>query len=142
MKIPVYVAGASRELPRVQRYVELLESSGLVQITHRWFDAVAAWGVGRDAELTLEQQANHAADDLTGVMDAALVWVLWPENHSAGAFIEFGFAYGRAIPLVVSGAKASQCIFSALAAYRDPEDDCALHEVMRRVRKRIGEASR
>lgn len=136
MKMPVYLAGASRELPRVMHYVALLEQSGLVSITHRWFDAVAAWGVGRDHELTVEQQREHARADLRGVAAAALVWVLWPTNTSAGAAIETGFALARGagLKLVVSGASGSACIFTSLADYRDPSDDLALVEVLRRAR--------
>lgn len=138
-RLPVYLAGPSRELARVQRYADALEQSGLVRLTYAWQEAVLRHGVGRDHELTLEQQREHALADLRGVCDAELVWALWPESVSAGVPLEFGFAmglcryYSSSLCLVVSGAKASNCIFTSLAVYRDASDDLALVEVLRRA---------
>lgn len=132
-KARVYLAGASRELARVMPMVERLESSGLVTLTHRWFDAVASCGVGRDHELTREQAAQHAENDLAGVRTAEIFWCLWPQNQSIGFAIEFGTAMALRIPTVVTGPTAHACIFSALATYRDSSDEHGLVETVRRA---------
>jgi len=127
----VYLAGASRELDRVLPMVERLERSGLVVLHSRWWDAVQHHGVGKDGELTREQQAAHATADLEGVRDAELVWVLWPEARSVGAALEYGYALASRIHTVVTGPTAHECIFTAKANYRDADDWAGLHEVLR-----------
>lgn len=131
MKCRVYLAGASRELPRVLRYVRLLEASGLVVLTYRWWDAVAAHGVDKDSELTKEEARRHASADLRGVESADVLWCLWPEVFSVAAPLELGYALGRRTATVVSGAKSHECIFTALADYRDTSDDLGLIETLR-----------
>lgn len=139
MKLGVYLAGASRELPRVKRYAELLERSGLVRLTYRWWQDVEAEGIGCDHELSRDEQCAYATADLRGVYEAQLVWCLWPEGPSAGVPLEYGFALAisRQNPtrLVVTGGKASGCIFTALAHYRDTSDLLGLAEVMRCARE-------
>lgn len=139
MKLSVYLAGASRELARVKRYAKVLEESGLVRITYRWWEAVEAQGVGRDHELTREQQAEHAQNDLDAVGEAHLVWCLWPDGPSAGVPLEYGYALALStdwpVRLVVSGEKSSSCIFTALAHYRDTSDLLGLAEVLRCARE-------
>lgn len=132
MTCRVYLAGASRELPRVLKMVNLLEASGLVVITHRWFDAVQAWGIGKDAELTLDQRRTHALTDFRGVDTADVFWCLWPEKYSHGCALELGYALGRNFAAtVVSGKRAHECIFTSLAQYQDSSDDHGLVEVLR-----------
>lgn len=129
-KARVYVAGASRELDRVKAMVAKLEASGLVEITSRWFDAVEAWGVGRDAELTDDQARGHALADLQGVSEAELIWFLWPQNHSAGAFVEFGYALSLKNNTVLVSGEHSACIFTRLADFRSTTDENALELVL------------
>jgi hypothetical protein len=139
MKLAVYLAGASRELPRVKKYAKVLEESGLVRLTYRWWEAVEKHGVGLDHELTRELQAVHARADLDGLTEAQLVWCLWPDGPSAGVPLEFGYALAISndwpLRLVVSGEKSSSCIFSALAHYRDTSDLLGLAEVLRVARE-------
>lgn len=141
-KMTVYLAGASRELERVEKYAGLLVSSGLVRISHPWWSAVKAHGVGNDHTLERDEQAFHALTDLEGVERADVIWCLWPEGYSAGCPLELGYALalkhsdpGRALGIVVSGAKSHACIFTALAHYRDADDDAALYEVLRHAAK-------
>ncbi len=131
--LKVYLAGASRELDRIRPFVSVLDRSGIVQLTYRWWEAVEKHGVGRDHELTRDQAAGHALNDLDGVRSCQLFWVLWPENHSVGAPLEFGFAMASGIPTIVTGKNVKACIFTALATYRDDSDALGMHEVMRRA---------
>lgn len=130
-EIPVYVCAASRELERVVTVVKALERSGLVRLTFPWWEDVAAWGVGRDHELTDEQRLQHARTDIDGVLAAEIVWVLWPEAPSSGVPFEFGVAYCAGIHTVVSGPAGRRCIFTALADQRLDSDENALMEVLR-----------
>lgn len=90
----VYVAGSSREIPRVREAVRLLDAAGLIAIAH-WLDAVEKFGSQGDA-LTDQQRATCAASDLESIDHADAVLVLWPETPSVGAYIELGYALGRA----------------------------------------------
>jgi len=139
MKLPVYLAGASRELERVKKYAELLERSGLERITYCWWQDIEANDVGTDHRLTRDEQCAYATGDLRGVYEAQLVWFLWPEAPSMGAPVEYGFALAvsrqNPMRLVVTGGKASSCIFTALAHYRDTSDMLGLAEVVRVARE-------
>lgn len=119
--LKVCLAGPSSELERVCDWALKLESTGLIELTYRWGDAVRKHGVGRDKELTVEQQRE-------------LAWCLWPNGHSVGVPIEFGFAYAACVPIVVSGWSADSCIFTALATQRLASDVDAFEVVLQTAR--------
>lgn len=88
----VYVAGSSREIPRVREAVRMLDAAGLVA---HWLDAVEKFGSQGDA-LTDEQRAACAESDLQAIDGADAILVLWPETPSVGVYVELGYALARA----------------------------------------------
>lgn len=122
----VYLAGPSCELPRVKQWAEALEANGF-ELTHRWWELVEARGPGTDGELVADEQALHARADLAGIDAAEAVWALWPEERgrSLGTAVELGYALGRRrlSPIVVTGPRALESIFTALATSRSRNDD-------------------
>lgn len=136
MTVPVYLAGPSTELPRVTRYAEKLEASGLVHVTCRWWEDVLANGVGADAEMSWRDQTRRAMRDRRGVCAASILWCLWPNQTSHGAAWECGYADARCAigtsptHIVITGPRSHECIFTSLV-FRDSSDDIGLVEVLR-----------
>jgi hypothetical protein len=141
-KVPIYVCSASRELSRVLPLVERLESTGLVEITHRWFDAVQAHGVGNDDQLPAWKQREHATSDLKGVTDASIVWCLLPNCQSLGAPFELGYALAMVGSsniespqhIVVTGPATRGFIFASLV-WRHESDDAGFSYVIDTARE-------
>jgi nucleoside 2-deoxyribosyltransferase len=115
MMLRVYLAGPSRELDRVLPIVASLEQTPGVAIAYAWWRDVQAHGVGKDGELDAEAQRYFASADLRAIRKSDLIWLLWHEtSHSNGVPFELGYALGMQKPAIVSGSKASECIFTAL----------------------------
>ena len=91
----VYVAGSSRELPRVREAVWALGMAGVTALD-AWLSDVEQHG-SAGAGLTDEQRAACAARDLRDIDAADAVLVLWPETPSVGAYVELGYAMGRLV---------------------------------------------
>jgi hypothetical protein len=139
-KASLYLAGSSRELTRVLKYVEKLERSGVVSLVGPWWEAVQAHGVGRDAELTRQHQHDHACEDLEGVRSARLFWALFPDGHSHECLFEMGFAVAdkSSRRLIVSGANVANCRFTTMSDFCTVSDDEAFETVLRMARERLG----
>ena len=120
----VYLAGPSSELPRVLRWAEALEGAG-IELTHRWWEAVAQRGPGRDGELVLDEQVLHARADLDAIDMAQAAWILWPEVSSHGAAVELGYLLRRRrwVPVIATGPRVHHCVFTALITSRSRHDD-------------------
>ncbi len=118
----LYVAGASLEIPRVRHWSAALERSGLVTLTHRWWECLTVDGVnGRD--LPREQQRLLAEADTRGVREADVVWLLYPRTYSTGTHFELGYAYALGKAIVVTGVEARRCIFPSLVEHCDDDRD-------------------
>lgn len=128
----IYVAGSSREMPRVERMAKRAESLGL-SITWPWWIQIQQ-SIARgllDSDLSTPDQAAHASCDLAGIDRASIVWVLHPtEGISEGASIEYGYALharkSRPLTVVVSGPAAERSLFASLACRRYTSDEDAL----------------
>lgn len=126
----VYLAGASSELPRVLKYVAELEQRG-VTLSYPWWQAVQKHGPGNDGALSQDAQERYAKADLAGVLDADVVWALWPNARSMGAPFEVGYAIANGLPVVATGERAHECIFLALATHRGASDEEGMAVVLR-----------
>ena len=87
----IYVAGASKEIDMVERYIRILRDTGHV-ITVDWCAEIRKVGDANPRDLPREENAKFAEDDLSGVRQADLFWLLIPQSNSAGCWIEFGYA--------------------------------------------------
>lgn len=135
LRVKVYVAGASRELLRVQKMMQLVKAHPYLKLTHDWVQDIMNAGT-QDSELSPEECRHYALRDIAGVQDADVVLYLKPERPSTGAAFEFGAAWGissqwsmegaytgHSRVLIVSGADSAHVsIFHALADYQFTDD--------------------
>jgi hypothetical protein len=148
--VKVYVAGASREMDRCAAAMALVRELGGT-ITCDWVENVRALGAANEG-MTDEARRSFATEDLKGVSDADVLWLLAPEGPSAGAWTELGFALAlrsttrhhereRPMRIVVSGAASARSIFSALADEEIPSDIAAARRIALLVEGRVHLAS-
>lgn len=92
--LKVYVAASSRELERVDRALAGLSKIPNVEVTYRWIDDMREqMAKGRtDKDLTREEALEVGDACLQGVYDADLVWLLYPNEPTRGAWVELGYA--------------------------------------------------
>lgn len=134
-QVLVYLAGASRELERVNKWATALDRSSTVKLAHRWFDTAHSWA-GNDSALSRRQQHLLADDEQLAIRSARIFWLLWPETKSPGAFIELGYALShrfhvaRQYAVVVSGESATRSIFTATTDYRSDSDALAFDALL------------
>lgn len=124
--LPVYVSGASAEHARVRKWADALEKTGAVKLTHRWFEDAADW-TGRDAAHPHATRVQLAQEELRGIREARVYWLLLPSNMAGGSIFEWGWAAGfceaqrnrrglqRGPRIIVSGPNFADTIFSSLA---------------------------
>jgi hypothetical protein len=97
MTLPVYVAGATRNIERTERFIAKVDAHPLLHITYAWTAAVrleTAKGVS-DKELTDAQRVHYAVRDLRGVVEAAAFVCLAESPMSSGQSVELGGALIR-----------------------------------------------
>lgn len=137
----IYIAGASKDLPRAQAAMRAAVNIGF-HILLDWtvaIEAEAAQG-RRDVDLTLSDQRRYARADLQAAITADVFWLLGP-TQSIGAWVEFGAAlvamrvrqglYGEGAQLVVVSAPDNEpqqfSLFTSLADFRFDSDKAALN---------------
>ena len=117
--IPVYIAGSSKELDRVDFAYQIALKHGFAP-TYRWTDEIRAAGKAND--LPLEEAREASGKCLSAILMANLVIYLVPDGHiSAGAMFEVGFAFANHKPVYTIGHEPS--IFSSLTAIADGDID-------------------
>jgi nucleoside 2-deoxyribosyltransferase len=128
----VYVAGASKEMPRVEAAIAAVRYAG-GEITEDWPAAIRAAGAANEG-LTQAQRTEAAVADLRGVETADVVWLMVPEAQTAGAWVEMGYAIALGRRVIVSPV-ANRCIFGALCEEYATDED-AMREVVRTIGER------
>lgn len=104
--IRVYVAGAWVEQRFRAKPMIAACQARAIQITHDWTAAEGAIHGSSDADLTHVQRRQFAEEDLKGIRDADVLWLLAPETKgSCGAWVELGYALAlrESNPFVVDG---------------------------------------
>lgn len=118
----IYIAGSSSDLARVKRWQarvaeftakEVAEGHSGIEITHDWVAAIEARGEANPQYDTVYDRLAWANDDLRGVRESNLLWVLMPPGQSDGAMYETGYAHAMDIPVVFSGPGCTRTIFTA-----------------------------
>jgi hypothetical protein len=125
----VYVAGASSEIERAEKWMAALHEAG-IEVTSTWPEIIRKVGAANPMDASRNDRALWSAQDLAEVSDSNVFWFLLPEGKpTAGAYTEFGYAVfmgaaasearNAGIPgaplfwIIVSGKETS--IFTALA---------------------------
>ncbi len=129
----VYVAGSSAQLERVKSAMAALREIGHT-VTHAWPELVEEVGEANPLDATDAARRMWAADDLRGVYDADVLWLLMPSEGGFGAAVELGYALAHGIPVVVSGGDVKRSIFTVFGTCYD-RDDQALDAVFRHTAK-------
>jgi hypothetical protein len=101
-RLRVYVAGSSAELDRVKTAMDRLRKAGIT-VSHDWVACINEVGSANPAGATDADRAQWAWEDLRGVKNADILWVLWPETPSAGACVELGYAIRGGQRIIISG---------------------------------------
>lgn len=127
----MYIAGASREWERSARVARELHARTGCVYEVPWWETAAQW-TGRDARLTVDEQREIARDEIWAIRRAGTVWCLWPESDGRSSLeTELGVAIAEGCRVIVSGARASESVFTALATVREAYDEVAMVEAVR-----------
>lgn len=131
----IALCGSSREPKRIRDMAARIDVVG-IPLNHRWWDrgdfgSPEEWG-GKDALIGLDLQRHIARTNMRAIKAAEVVFVLWPE-HDGRSTCEAEMAYALATGkrVVVTGSRASDCTWTALASYRDASDLLGLTEIAR-----------
>lgn len=127
-KLRVYVAASSKELERAKWAMAQVRALGH-DITHDWVRCVEQEGEANPAAATLSQCQKWAWDDLEGVSNADVVWVLMPDQDGFGAGVELGYALSNPYMRIICSGPTRRSIFSALADNCFPNDSDVVEEL-------------
>jgi nucleoside 2-deoxyribosyltransferase len=110
--VKVYVAGSSAELERAQRWIDALRAEGWT-VTSDWPAVIASVGDANPRDASVADRRMWSHDDLRGVDNADVVWLLAPKVGTArGAYFELGYAMACGKHIISSG-DTLQSIFLA-----------------------------
>ena len=134
--IRIYLAAASSQVARAERWRDALRSTEKFVVTHDWMAQVrAAQAAGHvtDATLAIDERVVHAKNDWDAVHTADVVWLLLPSpgKFSTGCWVELGMALERqrlVLPrstIVLSGENLHACLFTALVPRHYVRDEDA-----------------
>jgi nucleoside 2-deoxyribosyltransferase len=115
----VYVAGSSLQIERVKAAQRALEERGHV-VSHDWSSLIEEHGAN-PLDASDKQITQWASDDLHGVYNADVVWLLMPSDGGFGAAVALGYALAHSKPVVISGAYA-RSIFTIFGTCYDRDD--------------------
>jgi hypothetical protein len=133
----IYVAASSKELDRAKWAINELRALGHT-VTHDWPAEVEKVGSANPTDATIDEAASWSIEDLDGVDDAEVLWLLVPEADGFGAGVELGYAIclrdrtfdAPPIHIVCSGPYL-RSIFTSLADALYMTDMDALHAEFR-----------
>jgi hypothetical protein len=88
----IYVAAASSEIERAEKRMAQLKEIGF-DVVSTWPEVIRKVGSANPIEASREDRATWAAEDLSQVATAEVLWYLIPESAPTdGANVEFGYA--------------------------------------------------
>jgi nucleoside 2-deoxyribosyltransferase len=122
MTLRVYLAAASSDLDRVDRWAAALAATG-VRVVSTWPANVRSVGSANPREASRLDRARWAERCLAEVRAAHVVWFLVPpiDKPTRGAWFEIGYALAQSQAVVASG-DTRQSIFCAVADYEYASD--------------------
>lgn len=139
----VYVAGPSSEPERVRSIMDMVTAYGWT-VTHDWLKVIEEHGHADPA--SREARSQVAADDLYGIAEANIFWLLAPEKRGMGleprftnAWVELGYALALRQRdcdyAIVSSGVTGACIFAS-HGMEFPDDQSAWAHLRRLERVR------
>lgn len=128
----VYVAGGSHEIARCEDAIQALRDLGHT-VVHDWPRMVREVGSANPRDATDDMRQAWAEQDLDGVAEADVLWLLMPEREGFGAAVELGYAIAGGADIVISGPH-QRSIFTVYADRVYPTDlDALKAEFMRGI---------
>jgi hypothetical protein len=129
----VYIAGASKEITRAERWAKRLAEFG-IEVTSTWIDNIRKVGKANPADATIEQYKQWAINQcLHEVEQAGVFWLLLPECDTVGAYVELGRAFTLGRLIVMSG--RHRPIFTPALAQHHSHYDAEIADYLRRLSK-------
>jgi len=119
--VNIYIAGSSQELARALAAAERADSltkglsaAGHLEITNRWWDTILKRGDANPVDAPFHERMKYAQEDLQGVRDADILWLLYPTPglRSVGCFWEAGYADALGLEVIISGPGQESSIFT------------------------------
>jgi hypothetical protein len=98
----VYVAGASSEIDRAEKWMAALRAAG-IEVTSTWPEVIRKVGAANPLTASREDRALWSATDLAEVSNSEALWLLLPPKgvSTSGMYVELGYG-------VLFGAMAQQ----------------------------------
>jgi hypothetical protein len=134
----IYVCGGSSEMDLIASYMQKLRAMGHT-ITHDWVATIRAAGEANPRNATHKQRDKWSTEDLNGVNESSLMWVILPAKTSFGCAFEAGYAVGMGENVIMSGDWRAT-IFSSKANARFNEHDHALEWIRLYTKRGVTEA--
>lgn len=124
--VKVYVATAFTQVELARTWMDALRQHGIT-ISHDWSEFEKE---NKQGELNqpLEDQYKFSRNDLQGVADADIVWLLSPAAGGTGCWVEYGYALALGKPVIVSGSRRSIFVTQSTAFHVEHLD--ALKEIL------------
>lgn len=121
----IYVAGASKEIDRIEGFMARLRAAGHV-ITLDWTVEVRSAGSGSPDDDELRKACARA--DLLGVEACDVFWIVKPDegSTSTGAWVELGHALAFGGKTTVASGTSRKCIFADLVDHDFDDHEEAL----------------
>lgn len=139
-KLRVYVAGASAEIERAERAIELCKAAGFVVVS-TWPNVVRTVGNANPREASKADRRRWSVADLEEVDRSDVLWQLTPTKPitTSGAWVELGCAY-RAGKYIIASGDTKQSIFPALGEEFATDDEVIdyLRTYETLIRRRLG----
>jgi hypothetical protein len=120
----IYIAGGSSEMDLVGIQMGLVRAMGHT-ITYDWVSTIISVGAANPRDATHRQRMRWCDEDLRGIENAHMVWIILPAKTSFGCAFEAGFACGNGQKFIVSGDWRAS-IFSSRALARFDEHHHAI----------------
>lgn len=98
----IYIAGSSNELDLCDSYMKRVRALGHT-ITVDWVEMIRLKGSANPRDASVDERRNYAYDDLAGVAEADLVWLLIPKIGGKRCWVELGAAIAQGKQVIASG---------------------------------------
>lgn len=123
--VRLYIGGSSSDLARIRRWMAEVQKFTAsetaiamapgIELTHNWIASIEKVGAPNPRAASPLDRAAWAAEDLEGVREADLLWILMPPGMSDGAMWEAGYADALGMDIFISGPDTERSIFTARA---------------------------
>jgi hypothetical protein len=122
----VYIATSFVQKELAQKWRDALIKEG-IEISHDWTVVENPFSDRGELGVPIELQREWAEDDLAGVVNADVVWVLAPHTGGCGCWIEMGVGIESHRTVIVSGFRRT--IFTSMVDYLDTHEAAFDHIV-------------